>query len=341
MYNKCKCESFANEGGDKMIKKMIVLIIVMVSLLLSSCTTKTSNTTTIDENKMMVYTSFYAMYDFAGKIGGDKINLINLIPTGTEPHDWEPSAEDIVNLEKADVFIYNGAGMEGWVEKVLESLENKDLIIIETSRDIEIIKTNEDEEHEAEEEHESEEEQGHAHLDYDPHVWLDPMFAKKQMEAIKEGLIIADPENKEYYENNYLNNAKLLDELDEEFKDRLALFTKREIIVAHEAYGYLCKAYELKQVPIEGLNADAEPSAARMAEIIEFAKANNIKTIFFEELVSPKVAETIANEIGAQTEVLSPLEGIMEEDLSKGKDYFSVMRDNLEALVKALEASNK
>jgi len=341
MYNKCKCESFANEGGDKMIKKMIVLLIVMVSLLLSSCTTKTSNTTTIDENKMMVYTSFYAMYDFAGKIGGDKINLINLIPTGTEPHDWEPSAEDIVNLEKADVFIYNGAGMEGWVEKVLESLENKDLIIIETSRDIEIIKTNEDEEHEAEEEHESEEEQGHAHLDYDPHVWLDPMFAKKQMEAIKEGLIIADPENKEYYENNYLNNAKLLDELDEEFKDRLALFTKREIIVAHEAYGYLCKAYELKQVPIEGLNADAEPSAARMAEIIEFAKANNIKTIFFEELVSPKVAETIANEIGAQTEVLSPLEGIMEEDLSKGKDYFSVMRDNLEALVKALEASNK
>lgn len=303
-----------------MLKRNIILMITLFTIILSSCTTKTNNTIPLDESKITVYTSFYAMYDFTNKIGGDKINLINLVPTGTEPHDWEPSPNDIVNLEQADVFIYSGGGMEGWTEKILESVENKELIVIEASQNIEFLKSDEHEEQE-----------------YDPHVWLDPMLAKEQMNEIKKGLIGADPKNKEYYENNYLSNAKLLDELDEEYKTTLSPFVRRDVIVAHDAYGYLCRAYELNQIPIEGLNADFEPSPARMTEIIKFAKENNIKTIFFEELVSPKVAEAIADEIGAQTAILSPLEGIKEEDLKKGKEYFSVMKDNLDALVKALE----
>lgn len=350
------------------IKKKILNVVtfILLVILFAGCnnmqTSNTDSSDTLVDGKITVYTSFYVMYDFANKIGGDKINVINLVPTGTEPHHWEPSPSDIVNLEKANVFIYSGAGMEGWTEKVLEALENENLIVIEATHNIELLKAKEHEEdanHEESEEHEEDtnheereeleedanheeseehdEDDGHNQLGYDPHVWLDPMLAKKQMENIKEGLIKADPDNKDYYENNYLNYSKLLDELDEEFKNELATYTNRDIIVAHEAYGYLCKAYNLNQVAIEGLNADSEPSPGRMSEIIRFAKENNIQTIFFEELVSPKVAETIAKEIGATTAILSPLEGIKDEDLKAGKDYFIVMRDNLQALKKALE----
>jgi zinc transport system substrate-binding protein len=128
-----------------------------------------------------------------------------------------------------------------------------------------------------------------------------------------------------------------LDELDQEYKDAVATFTKKEIIVSHQAFGYLCDAYGLKQTPIEGLTADAEPSPAKMAEIVKFAKEHDVKYIFFEELVSPKVAETIAQEVGAQTEVLNPLEGLEDDDIKAGKEYISVMKENLEVLKKALQ----
>jgi zinc transport system substrate-binding protein len=308
-----------------MIKKIIVrlcLIALLGSAVLSGCSSKTgADEKKGNSSKISVYTSFYAMYDFTSKIGGDKINLTNLVPAGTEPHDWEPTPADIANLEKADVFIFNGAGMEAWTEKVLKSLENKELVAVEASKDLKLLENADRDED----------------LKYDPHVWLNPMLAKKEMEAIKNALVTADPANKDYYEKNFSDNAKKLDDLDKEFKEAAAKFTKKDIVVAHQAFGYICDAYGLKQVAIEGLSADAEPSPARMAEITEFAKENNVKYIFFEELISPKVAETIAAEVGAETEVLNPLEGLEDADIKAGKEYFSVMKENLEVLKKALQ----
>lgn len=307
---------------------------ILISLTgLSACGGKsgTANGTT-GEKKISVYTSFYAMYDFAKKIGGEKINLTNLVPAGTEPHDWEPTPKDIANLSKANVLIYNGAGMEGWMDKVLSALNNKKLVVVEASKEIKLIKNEHEDGAEAENE-----DSGHEEMEYDPHVWLNPAYAKKQMEVIKDALVSADPGNKEYYEQNFAEHAKKIDDLDQEFKDAVSKFSKKEIIVAHEAFGYLCEAYGLKQVAIEGIAADAEPSPARMGEIVKFAKENNVKYIFFEELVSPKVAETIAREVGAKTEVLNPIEGLEEEDIKAGKEYISVMKENLEALKKALQ----
>ena len=125
--------------------------------------------------------------------------------------------------------------------------------------------------------------------------------------------------------------------MDKEYKDSVAKFKKKDIVVAHQAFGYICDAYGLNQVAIEGLTADSEPTPARMAEIVKFAKENDVNYIFFEELVSPKVAEAVAREVGAKTEVLNPLEGLEEDDIKAGKEYFTVMRDNLEALKKALQ----
>lgn len=318
----------------------VFLVGSLVLFLLTGCgsTQKTTAGDTKNDQaqgeKLSVYTSFYPMYDFASKIGGDKVNIVNMVPAGTEPHDWEPTASDITGLEKTDVFIYNGAGMEHWVGDVLKSIQNKDLIAVEASEGLTLMEGH----HEHEDEDENKDEDEHSEEEeYDPHVWLSPLNAKKQMENIKNAFTKADPENKDYYEANYTKYAADFDALDKEFKDTLSGFTKKDIIVSHEAFGYLCKAYGLNQIGIEGLSPDSEPDPARMAEIIEFAKEHDVKVIFFEELVSPKVAKTIADATKAETAVLSPIEGLSDEQQAAGDDYFSVMRQNLKELKAALQ----
>jgi len=319
----------------------VLLTVLSVSFVLAACGTQKETTTEkketsteekqagSDSEKLKVMASFYPMYDFAQKVGGDKVEVINMVPAGTEPHDWEPAATHIKQLEEADAFVYNGAGMEHWTEDVLDSLDNKDLKVAEASEGLELM---EGEAHDEEEEAEHEEEG----TSYDPHVWLSPMNAKIEMENIKNALADADPENENYYTKNYEKYAAEFDKLDTFYKEGLADTKSKDVIAAHEAFGYLCKAYGLNQVGIEGLSPDSEPDPARMDEIIQFAKEHKVKTIFFEELVSPKVAETIADEIGAKTEVLNPLEGLSDEELESGEDYFSVMETNLKVLKKAL-----
>ena len=297
--------------------------------LLTGCGTQPADTAAGD-GRLRVLTSFYPMYDFACKIGGDCINVTNMVPSGTEPHDWEPSTNDLKNLEKADVFIYNGADMEPWADDLLVSRSDT-LRVVEASENVELRTT--DGEHEHAHEHEGAD---HHHGDFDPHVWLDPENAKIEMEAIRDALCAADPENATVFQSNYEKYAAELDALDAEFREKLSSLPNRTIVVAHEAFGYLCDAYGLTQVGIEGLSPDSEPDPGRMAEVIDFVREHSISTIFFEELVSPKVAEAIASEAGAQAKMLSPLEGLSDEQAAAGADYFSVMHDNLAALMEAL-----
>ena len=278
-------------------------------------TTESSAQTEETSSKLKVMTSFYPMYDFASKVGGDKVEVTNMTPAGTEPHDWEPSAKDITQLEKADVFIYNGADMEHWTDDVLNTLDSKEITVVEASKGIDLLKEGKS---------------------YDPHVWLNPLNAKKEMENIKNALVKADEKNKDYYEKNYETYAKKFDTLDSEYSTTLSTVKNKNLIASHEAFGYLCEAYGLKQIGIEGLSPDSEPDAAKMKEIIRFAKKNNVKTIFFEELVSPKVSKTIAKELGAEAKVLDPIEGLSEDQQELGADYFSVMESNLQTLKEAL-----
>lgn len=293
--------------------------------LLTGCGTQPADTAAGD-GRLRVLTSFYPMYDFACKIGGDCIDVTNMVPSGTEPHDWEPSTNDLKNLEKADVFIYNGADMEPWADDLLVSRSDT-LRVVEASENVELRTTDGEHEHE---------DADHHHGDFDPHVWLDPENAKIEMEAIRDALCAADPENSTVFQSNYEKYAAELDALDAEFREKLAPLPNRTIVVAHEAFGYLCDAYGLTQVGIEGLSPDSEPDPGRMAEVIDFVREHSISTIFFEELVSPKVAEAIASETGAQAKMLSPLEGLSDEQAAAGADYFSVMHDNLAALMEAL-----
>lgn len=309
------------------MKKIIgILSVLILGLLLTGCG---KNEPLQKNNKLVVYTSFYTMADFTKKIGGDKVEVINLLPPGVEAHDWEPTTTDITKLEKAKILIYSGSGMEHWVEKVTSTLQNKDLILVETSKKVPLITR-------------SSTNDGHGHdqkgdsPQMDPHVWLSPLNAKIQLKAIQEGLTKADPANAEYYEKNYQKYAKELDELDQELKAMLLPLKKKEIIVSHAAFGYLCDAYGLEQEAIRGLSPDEEPNPARMKDLILFAKEHQVKVIFFEEMVNPKVSEAIAREVGAEVMRLNPLENLTEKEIQQGDDYISVMRRNGQSLQKAL-----
>lgn len=284
-------------------------------------------------DKISVVASFYPVYDFASKIGGDKVTVKNLVPAGAEPHDWEPAPSDITSLEHADVFVYSGAGMERWVTKVLGTLDNKNLVVAEASKGLTLRKWNADPNANAGDA-DSEE---HENTVYDPHVWLAPLNAKQEMKNIETALIKADPKDESYFEDNYKTWSDKCDQLDQEYQKTLSALPNKSIVVSHEAFGYLCDAYGLKQMGISGLSPDVEPDPARMAKIQDFVKANHVKVIFSEDLVSPKVAQSIAKATGAKMELLNPMEGLTDEELAAGDDYFSVMEKNLDTLKSALQ----
>lgn len=342
----------------KNIKKILFLLAGIV--LFSGCSkageTKDAAKSAEKKEGLKVYASVYPMYDFAKKIAGDKLDVEMLMPQGTEPHGWEPDTDTIKNLENADMLIYNGAGLEDWTDKVIDSLSNKNLKVVEASEGVELIKSSHDHEeeehdHEAAEEnhnheaaennhnHEAHEEEheGHNHGPMDPHVWTSPKNAKIEMENIKNAFCELDKENADYYESNYEKYAKMLDELDAKYSEKLSALPNKIIVVSHEAYGYLCKDYGLNQLGIKGVNAETEPDAKKMAEIINYVKENKITTIFTEELIDPKVSKIIADETGCVVKVLSPIEGLSEEQIKNKEDYFSIMEENLENLVGALK----
>ncbi|BCJ85992.1 metal ABC transporter substrate-binding protein [Effusibacillus dendaii] len=280
-----------------------------------------------ENKKIQVVTSFYPLADFTKNVGKDNIEVHNLIQPGVEPHDWEPTPKDMKTISQADVFIYNGAGFEPWIEKVLNSVDKSKLVVVDASKGIELLKAEE-----TAPEHGDE----HQQTLYDSHIWLDPVNAEKEVQQITEALVQKDPQNKDKYEANAKEYTSKLEALNQEFQTELGKVKNKEIITTHAAFGYLAKRYGLQQIPLMGLAPDAEPSPKEMANVVKEARAHDVKYIFFETLVSPKVADTVAKEIGAKTLVLNPIEGLSEDELKQGEDYISKMRENLKNLTIAL-----
>lgn len=313
-------------------------LMIAVLLVLGGCSTDKSG---LSQDKLNVTTTAYPLYDFAKKIGGDYVNVINLVPAGVEPHDWTPKGRDMMNAKNSNVFLYQGAGFEGWVETFLSSLDkDAKTTPVEVTKGMNLLRLNEEGHHPEGEEHESHEngEEDHHHdSEFDPHTWLSPNYAKQMGENIKQALIQADAGHKDEYEKNFNEFARQLDELDAKYKSELSKVSKKEIAVSHQAFGYLCHDYGLEQVAVMGLTPEAEPTAKDIQKVKDFVKEHGIKYIFFEELVSDKLAKTIAQETGAETMVLNPIEGLKEDQLKAGEDYFSIMNSNLTNLVKALQ----
>jgi len=316
---------------QKWIKKSMVVSAGLV-VLLAGCGDKADKASTGSVTKLNVVTTFYPMYEFSRQVGGEYADVTALIPPGAEPHDWEPSAQDMVKLKEADIFVYNGV-VEGWVDDALSSAANGERIVVEASKGISLMEGLPEEEEGEEHEHEHEHEEGPI---LDPHVWLDPVLAQQEVAAIEAAFEQADPAHKDDYKKNADAYIAKLKALDEAFKADLKDVKRTQFVTQHAAFGYLAKQYGLTQVPIAGLSPEQEPSPDKLADIVKFAKEHQVKTIFFETLVEPKVAQVVANEIGAVTDVLNPLEGLTDEDQKNNLDYIGIMKNNLEALKKAL-----
>ena len=376
-----------------------------------------------DDGKTRVLASFYPYYEFTRNVAGDSAIVEQYLPSGIEAHDWEPRAQEIQSLKNTDVFVYNGLGMEPYVENMIGSGEFDNVLFVKASEGIEMMKFDEDghddthagefveeieeiieefehghitasqtleeiEEtlhehegdghdhgnktiesiegilHEIEDGHMSqedgieeihhiileveggdetkhaEEEGGHGHdhdFEFDPHIWLDPVLVKQQVNNIKDGLIKADPQNKEHYEQNAMQYNKELDALDMKIKSSLSSCSKDTFVPFHNAFTYLGDRYGLKIMALSGVAPDSEASAAEIAEFVDFVRDNDIKVIFAEELVDPRLAQVIADEAGAEVLLFSPIEALAQDEVGQNITYIDKMEKNLDALKVALE----
>ncbi|MHC6180126.1 metal ABC transporter substrate-binding protein [Clostridium sp. JNZ X4-2] len=278
--------------------------------------TATDNKT---QSKPKVVVSFNAMREFASAIGKNKIDITTIIPNGTEPHDFEPTAKDLKILGNANVFVYSGLGMESWKDKVISSAGNKNLIAVDASKGISPIKNTDNNEIK---------DQGQ----YDPHTWISLKNAQIESKNIKDALVKADSANKNFYEKNYKDFSKQLNELYNEYNTKFSTVTNKSFVTGHAAFAYLCRDFGLKQNSVEGVFAEGEPSPQKLAGLVSYCRKNNIKTIFVEDMVSPKVSNTLAKEVGARVEKIYTIES--KED---NKNYIQSMKSNLEMIYNSLK----
>jgi zinc transport system substrate-binding protein len=255
-----------------------------------------------------------------------------LLPPGVEPHGFEPKPEDIIRINTADIFIYTGKYMEPWAEKILKGIDNKALVIVDSSKGITLIKGVEDHGHAHGHGHD------HAH-EMDPHIWLDFENAQKMVDNMLKGFIAADPANEPIYRKNAGNYKSLLIELDNKFREGLALCKTRYFIHGgHYAFGYMAKRYGLHYISAyHGFSPDAEPSARKLVEIIRKMKKHDTNYVFYEGLISPRVAEVIAKETGANLLLLHGAHNLTRDDWEKGVTFIQLMEHNLANLRAGLQ----
>ena len=296
---------------------ILIIIVFIVFFAMNNNNVSPTNT-----SKIHVTTSFYPLYFFANEIAGGLATVTNITPAGIEPHEYEPTAKDMISIENSDLLILNGGNLETWGTRILKNIntEKTDVIIAEEHID-NLHKT-----------------EGKENI-IDPHFWLSPPLAKQIAKAIADGLIKTDPENAPLYQKNSEALQTKLAILDTEYTRGLRICNSRNIVTSHSAFGYLAKAYNLLEIPISGLSPDAEPSTRQLVNISKFAKDSHTKYIFFESLVSPELSETIATEIGAQTLVLNPIEGLTNDEIRDGKNYITEMKNNLTNLKIALQCT--
>lgn len=278
--------------------------------------------------KLTVYTTVFPLYDFTRNLGGDRVEVINLLPPGADPHHWEPTPGELVKVHKSDVFVYCGAGLERWAENVFKTAGPGKPVVVDSSKGVQVLSGG----------HDHGEDHGEGHGGADPHIWLDPVNAVIMVDNILAGLLRADPAGRDYYTAAAGSYKSRLADLDRRYREGLAPARVKHFVVSHDAFGYLAKRYGLEQVPIRGVTADVEPGPARMAEIVDIVRKQGIKYIFSESMTSPRVSEAIARETGAGVLNISHIGALSEKEWKEGKSYLSLMEENLEKIIKACEA---
>jgi zinc transport system substrate-binding protein len=315
---------------------------LLIALLLTGCADD-SREESKNPDVLQIYTTVYPLQYFAEEIGGEYVEVTSIYPPGADEHTFEPSQKDMMKIADADVFFYVGLGLEGFIEKVKGTFQNENVVLHAAGENIHLEhdSTNheeenlEDEAHHDEDSHHSEDE-ALDHGGVDPHVWIDPFYAKELAESIKDQLTEQSPAHSETFEQNFEELAKNLDTLDAQFTELVKTAKHKEIIVAHSAYGYWETRYGIKQISISGMSTTSEPSQKELQTLIEHGKESGLKYVISEQNYHSKLAEIVQKELGAEPLTLHNLSVLTEDDLAKNETYFSLMEKNLQTLEKAL-----
>ncbi|MFB5605997.1 MAG: metal ABC transporter substrate-binding protein [Nitrosarchaeum sp.] len=296
---------------NNQVKLAIITITITIPLISFAVFSSDSNQfQKSNESKLQVISSFYPLHEFSQKVGQEKVDAKLLVPVGIEPHDWEPTIKDVQLMQKSDLIIINGLGFENWVDKLTEI--DYQGIVVDTSNGI-IVKNSDD-----------------ISANDDPHIWLNPVFAKIQVQNIANAFSDSDPENQQYFQKNAANYIHELDLLDLKIRTELTN-CNRDFISFHDSFSYFADEYDLTpHTIISSYSPHAEPTAKTLENVINNARQLNLKIIFTEETADPKTSKVIANEIGGKTLVLSSLE------IADNGTYISRMNENLNHLKEAL-----
>ena len=262
-------------------------------------------------DRPLVVASFYPIWFLADAIGGDAIDVENLTPAGTEPHDFELVPSAVRKIADASLCFVNGLGMEAWTDSLLPSYQKKTIVLSEGLPTQSVDGA------------------------VDPHIWLDTALYRQMGEKVLSSMVQALPSYAEEFRANFASFCADLTKMEASAKEIAASIAGKPIAVSHAAYGYLCNEFHLKQIYINGLSPDQEPTQQTMTQVLDAIASYGIDTVFFEELASPAVAQAIAKASGAKAESLNPLEGLEEDEIAEGATYFSVYLENLRKIQEA------
>jgi zinc transport system substrate-binding protein len=305
-------------------QKAFLGALAVLLLILAAAGFALSPPASADDGRMRVVATFYPLYYFSGQIGGDRVHVEALIPFNSEPHAWEPRPADIVNVDKCRVFVYNGADLEPWVGKFLGTLRNRNSMqVVEATAGLPLGK-----------------EAGHG---LNPHVWIDPVLAKMQVDNILAKFVRADPANAAYYTGNAENLKSRLDVLDTEYRGGLANRTRNAIVTTHEGFDYIAQRYNFSAFSVLGLSPNQQPGAGKIADIVKVVEDHDLTVVFGEPVYSDRYMQTIANEVKRQSGreitvlILDGLHG--KAGPHSNMDYFQMQRENIKNLETGLGAN--
>ncbi len=309
----------------KKIIFIVGLLLIAVGGLYAAVRYKSPSPTS--QKRLVVVTTIFPLYDFAKAIGGDYAEVSLLLPPGVEAHSFDPKPSDIAKINSAGIFVYTGPFMEPWAEDIIRGANNKSLKAVDASANITLIPGVF---------HDEDEPVGAN----DPHIWLDIANDQQIVQTIAAAFSMQDPENTAYYEARAAAYQESLKKLDLQYQTVLANCVSREIVYGgHYAFGYLARRYNLEYLAAQGVSPDAEPTAQDLVNLVDQIKNNNIKYVFYEELSSPKVAETIAQETGAKMLLLNAAHNLSREDLAANKTFLQIMEENLNNLKTGLQCN--
>lgn len=324
-------------------RTFLILLFLLSAILLSGCTRPNDSHHQDKTGRLTVVATLFPLYDFARNIAGDKADVRLLLPPGAEPHSFEPRTSDLVMLNHADVFLYTNRFMEPWAEDLLKGMQNSRLLVVDVSRDVRFIAGSIDgtegrNKHQHRKQGTKDDQEAHKGQGADPHIWLDFTNAQSMVDNIAGTFMAKDPANRDFYTKNAEAYKARLEGLDSAYQKGLSNCRKKVFVSGgHYTFGYLANRYGLRYRAAYGFSPDAEPTAKNLADISKMLQREGLSHIFYEELLAPRVAETLAKETGVTLLKLHGSHNISKDEFNASRSFIELMEKNLNNLRTGLQ----